>query len=254
MTINEPDLSFDVLARSATSAETVLRALLPRPVGADLPSEVIVDAIDTLGVGLLTGSQRFDLPDAIPEIRHAIELDVAAAVAIDPSCAGTADASLNYPGVHAVAVYRLAHWLWTNGLRTQARLLATYARRTTSIDIHPGASIGRSFFIDHGVGVVVGETTHVGNHVTLYQGVTLGALKVERSTAGVKRHPTIEDYVTIYANATILGGETVIGAGCVIAAGVFVTDSVPARHIVRNSKPTIELRPRAKDLPLSFAI
>jgi serine O-acetyltransferase len=250
--MSESPLTFDVLTRGAEAAERCLRALLP--LHTELDDEDVTAAIDGIGVGVLDPSQRLGLRDVLPEIRHAVELDIAAAVAIDPACHGPDEAALCSPGVHAVTIHRLAHRLWNDGLTLHARLLAAHARRTTAIDIHPGASIGRSFFIDHGVGVVIGETARVGNHVTIYQGVTLGAAKVERGPPDPRRHPTVEDHVTIYAGATILGGDTRIGAGSVIAAGVFLTESVPARHVVRRPRPDVELRARTRDLPLTYAI
>ena len=147
-----------------------------------------------------------------------------------------------YPGVWALGLHRLAHWLWEGRLYFIARLVNHLARFLTAIDIHPGATIGDSFFIDHGTGVVIGETTLIGNRVRIYQGVTLGALSVPQGEArpepGKRRHPTIEDDVVIYANATILGGETVIGKGSVIGGNAFVTTSVAPGSRVPGSSRT----------------
>jgi serine O-acetyltransferase len=136
-----------------------------------------------------------------------------------------------YPGLYAIAIYRVAHRLLREGSEILPRMLTEHAKSRTGIDIHPGASIGASFFIDHGTGIVVGETTEIGSGVRIYQGVTLGALSIKRRPEGAaapsKRHPTIEDEVVIYANATILGGNTVIGRGAVIGGNAFITYSVP---------------------------
>ena len=171
----------------------------------------------------------------LPRIRRSLELDLRAAYEGDPAATGEEEIRLAYPGFLAVTVHRLAHELWTLGVPLLPRLMSEYAHSRTGIDIHPGAKIGSQFFIDHGTGVVIGETTVVGDRVKLYQGVTLGGLSTRggQSLRGQKRHPTLEDDVTVYANATILGGETVIGRGCVIGANVFLTESVPPDTTVR---------------------
>ena len=161
-----------------------------------------------------------------------LRLDLRAALDGDPAATCEGEILLCYPGFYAVTVYRVAHLLHELGAPLLPRLLTEYAHRQTGIDIHPGASIGKSFFIDHGTGVVIGETAEVGDCVKLYQGVTLGAKSIRtdrtgRAERGGKRHPTVKDRVVIYAGATVLGGDTVIGEGAVIGAGVFVTSSVP---------------------------
>ena len=183
----------------------------------------------------------------LPEIRATISLDVQAALDGDPAARHTDEIILCYPGVRALSIHRIAHELYRLGVPLIPRIMAEYAHAKTCIDIHPGARIGRSFFIDHGTGVVIGETTVIGDHCKIYQGVTLGAKsfpKDERGRLrrGVKRHPTLEDHVTVYAGATILGGTTVIGAGSVINGGVFLTSSVPPGHVVRGPKTDITLR------------
>lgn len=166
----------------------------------------------------------------IPAIREYLETDLEAAFDGDPAAASKDEIILSYPGMLAITVYRMAHELFSLSVPLIPRTMTEYAHSVTGIDIHPGAVIGRYFFIDHGTGIVVGETTVIGEHVKVYQGVTLGAL----STSGgqklkhKKRHPTIEDYVTIYSNASILGGETVIGRDSVIGGNAFITRSVPA--------------------------
>lgn len=170
----------------------------------------------------------------IPELLQMIQTDVEAAFEGDPAAENYEEILLTYPGVFAVLVYRAAHILHSQKVPILPRVLTEYAHSGTGIDIHPGASIGGYFFIDHGTGVVIGETTVIGERVKLYQGVTLGAVSTRdgRALHHVKRHPTIEDDVTIYAGASILGGNTVIGSGTVIGANAFVTISIPAKSKV----------------------
>ena len=163
----------------------------------------------------------------IPEIRRRVSLDVEAANRGDPAARSQEEVILSYPGVEAIMVHRLAHALWEKGVAMIPRMMSEAIHGKTGIDIHPGAEIGDWFFIDHGTGVVIGETTVIGANVKLYQGVTLGALSVKKELANSKRHPTIEDDVTIYAGATILGGNTVIGKGSVIGGNVWLVESVP---------------------------
>lgn len=165
--------------------------------------------------------------EELPNIRAFLAKDLEAAVRGDPAAMSADEVILSYPGFQAITVHRLAHFLWTRQVPLIPRMMNEHVHRRTGIDIHPGAQIGESFFIDHGTGTVIGETTIIGNNVKLYQGVTLGALSVKKEESGHKRHPTIEDNVTIYANATILGGETVIGRGSVIGGSVWITQSVP---------------------------
>jgi serine O-acetyltransferase len=169
----------------------------------------------------------YSLIKEIPEIRRLLSKDIEAALHGDPAATTIEEVILSYPGVEAVIVYRIAHFLHINGVPIIPRILTEYVHGKTGIDIHPGAVIGESFFIDHGTGVVIGETCVIGDNVTLYQGVTLGALNVKKTLHGKKRHPTIEDDVTIYAGATILGGNTVIGRGSTIGGNSWVTSSVP---------------------------
>ena len=185
----------------------------------------------------------------LPELRRLLRLDVQAALDGDPAAGSFDEIILSYPGLLAVAVYRFAHELWRLGVPLLARMMTEHAHTQTGIDIHPGAVIGESFFMDHGTGVVIGETTDIGDNVKLYQGVTLGALsfaKDERGRLirGHKRHPTVKDNVTIYANATVLGGETVLGEGSVIGASVFLTSSIPDNAAVRMKDPELKVRKR----------
>lgn len=165
---------------------------------------------------------------AIPHIRDLLQQDLDAFCAGDPAAVSAEEIIVSYPGFYAIMVYRLANALHLLDVPMLPRMMTEQAHSATGIDIHPGASIGASFFIDHGTGVVIGETTVIGRNVKIYQGVTLGALSTRGGSAlrGKKRHPTIEDGVTIYANASILGGDTVIGKGSVIGGSTFITASV----------------------------
>jgi serine O-acetyltransferase len=165
--------------------------------------------------------------EELPKIRIILGKDLEAAVRGDPAAKSADEVILSYPGFQAIALHRVAHFFWTRQVPIIPRMMSELVHSRTGIDIHPGAEIGESFFIDHGTGVVIGETTVIGKNVKLYQGVTLGALSVKKEEGSCKRHPTIEDDVTIYANATILGGETVIGCGSVIGGSVWITQSVP---------------------------
>lgn len=164
----------------------------------------------------------------LPVVRRLLNSDVIAAFEGDPAAKSIEEVVFSYPVIHAITAHRVAHVLYQERVPMIPRILCEYAHSETGIDIHAGAEIGERFFIDHGTGVVIGETSTIGRNVKIYQGVTLGALSVKREGAGEKRHPTIEDDVTIYAGATILGGDTVIGKGSVIGGNVWITKSVPA--------------------------
>ena len=166
--------------------------------------------------------------ELLPSIYENLLLDAHAISDNDPASAGIEEVIAVYPGFYAIAVYRIAHALVQLNIPLLPRMFTEFAHQKTGIDIHPKAKIGQSFFIDHGTGVVIGETTEIGNNVKLYQGVTLGALSVSKSLAETKRHPTIEDNVVIYANATILGGKTIIGNDSIIGGNAWITMSVPA--------------------------
>jgi serine O-acetyltransferase len=178
----------------------------------------------------------------LPELRRRLLIDLRAAYESDPAATGIDEILFCYPGTYAITTYRIAHFLWREGSLVVPRMMTELAHRRTGIDIHPGAEIGAAFFVDHGTGVVIGETTLIGDRVRIYQGVTLGALSVPQSEnrpePGKRRHPTLEDDVVIYANATILGGETVIGKGSVIGGNAFVTTSVPPGSKVPGSSRT----------------
>ncbi|GBD36554.1 Serine acetyltransferase [bacterium HR36] len=195
----------------------------------------------------------------IPDLRYLLEEDVQAAYEGDPAAKSYHEIVFCYPGLEAVTIYRIAHELHLLGVPLIPRIMTEYANSKTGIDIHPGAQIGHSFFIDHGTGVVIGETCLIGNHVKLYQGVTLGALSFPRDAdgkiiRGMKRHPTIEYEVVIYANATILGGDTVIGHHSVIGSNVWLTHSVPPHTIVQLEKPSLRIRRPNEELVPNYQI
>lgn len=181
-----------------------------------------------------------ELIAAIPEIRARLHLDVQAALKGDPAAKSEAEVIMAYPGMAAITAHRIAHFLYQRDVPLLPRIMNEYIHHQTGIDIHPGAAIGGSFFIDHGTGVVIGETSVIGNWVKIYQGVTLGALSVKKSMAKQKRHPTIEDNVTIYAGATILGGEVVIGHHSIIGGNVWLVRTVPPNSRVNNSAVSSE--------------
>ena len=194
-----------------------------------------------------------ELLASLPRIRRMLVLDVTAAFEGDPAAGSIDEIILAYPGLYAITVHRFAHELYELGVPLMPRIMSEHAHTRTGVDIHPGARIGKSFFVDHGTGVVIGETTVIGDRVRLYQGVTLGALSVRKELARQKRHPTIEDDVVIYANATILGGDTVIGAGSVIGGNVWLTHSVPPGSVVTHGA-TIERPRQSQEVLLEFNI
>ena len=213
------------LSLLAGDLRRLLRPLEPR---LEQPADAVVDA----------------LFDALPEITRKLELDARAIQAGDPAAESYDEVVAAYPGFFAIAVHRVAHQLHLSGVPILPRLLTEHAHRQTGIDIHPGAEIGESLCIDHGTGIVVGETSVLGNEVKLYQGVTLGALSVSKGLSDTKRHPTIEDRVVIYGSAIILGGETVIGHDSVIGGNVWLTESVPPHSVVVH-KSEVHVRRKA---------
>jgi serine O-acetyltransferase len=180
----------------------------------------------------------------IPLIKDFLEKDIEAAYNGDPSAYSKAEIVISYPGIYATMVYRIAHELYLLSVPLIPRIMSEYAHSVTGIDIHPGAVIGKYFFIDHGTGIVIGETAIIGDNVKLYQGVTLGALSTKGGQVikGVKRHPTISDNVTIYSGATILGGDTVIGEGVIIGGNAFVVRSVPENTRVSVKNPELQFK------------
>ena len=180
----------------------------------------------------LAEETSFALVEEIPEIRRKIQLDTTAMLKGDPAARSAEEIILSYPGLEAILVHRIAHFLFVSGVPIIPRIMSEHVHGKTGIDIHPGATIGESFFIDHGTGIVIGETCIIGSNVKLYQGVTLGALSVKKELMNKKRHPTIQDNVTIYAGATILGGETVIGHDSTVGGNTWLTHSVPANSLI----------------------
>ncbi len=191
----------------------------------------------------------------VPELRMVLEQDAEEAFVGDPAAKNYHEIILCYPGLEAITIYRIAHELLLLGVPLIPRMMTEYAHSKTGIDIHPGARIGPSFFIDHGTGVVIGETCDIGSHVKLYQGVTLGALSFPRDAngniiRGQKRHPTLEDEVVVYANATILGGSTVVGHHAVVGSSVWLTESVAPYSVVLMEKPSLRIKgPQERKLP-----
>ena len=178
--------------------------------------------------------------ESVESLYETLNTDVSAALLGDPAARTEFEVIRAYPGFFAICFYRIAHQLLRQGIELLPRILTEYAHSLTGIDIHPGARIGQYFFIDHGTGTVIGETCHIGDHVKLYQGVTLGAMSVDKSMASRKRHPTVEDHVVIYSGATILGGETVVGHHSIIGGNVWLTKSVPPGSTVYHT-PSIKV-------------
>ena len=244
--------SFPPLGAVAPFIEQALGALFPQlsPTTALSPETLAALVHRTRGtlhelLAPVIGSQDTNTTcdtfvEMLPALHSAILEDAKAILAGDPAAANLDEVILAYPGFYAIAVYRIAHWLHGRKIATVPRMLTEHAHRLTGIDIHPGATIGRSCVIDHGTGIVIGETTVIADNVKIYQGVTLGALSVDKSLANAKRHPTIERNVVIYANASILGGDTVVGEGSIIGGNVWLTTSVPPQSRVyhRGDVPT----------------
>jgi serine O-acetyltransferase len=195
----------------------------------------------------LAQQKTVELLRRLPEVRLVLEQDVESAYAGDPAAKSYHEIIFCYPGLEAITIYRIAHELLLLGVPLIPRMMTEAAHSKTGIDIHPGARIGPGFFIDHGTGVVIGETCDIGKNVKLYQGVTLGALSFPRDSSGniirgMKRHPTLEDEVVVYANATILGGDTVLGRGAVIGSSVWLTQSVAPGTVVSMEKPSLRMK------------
>jgi len=212
----------------------------------------ITKALQTTPVEGKTANQvAMEFLEALPGVRCVLQTDVEAAFEGDPAAKSTDEVMVAYPGIEAIAVYRLAHQLYEQGVDLIPRIMTEWAHSRTGIDIHPGAAIGEFFFIDHGTGVVVGETCDIGNRVKVYHGVTLGALSTYggQKIRGKKRHPTIEDEVTIYPNATILGGDTKVGARSTIGGNVWLVQSVPPDSVVTYQLSGQNIRQRNSMAP-----
>lgn len=209
-------------------------------------TENIAENVDGMSLDDRAEEKTIAFLDSLPDIQELIFKDVEAELQGDPAAGSMEDIIFSYPGIYAIYVYRIAHVLYELRVPFIPRIMTEHAHSKTGIDINPGAKIGEYFFIDHGTGIVIGETTEIGNHVKIYQGVTLGALSTMRGQAlsGIKRHPTIEDNVVIYANTTILGGETVVGRNSVVAGNTFVTESIPENTKVSAYVPELNMRKR----------
>lgn len=217
--------------------------------------ETLSDLINTVtGDKIITEKQVNRFFEALPQLYDQLVLDAKSILEFDPAADSLEEVYLAYPGFFATYVYRISHQLWSQKVKILPRVISEYAHSKTGIDIHPGATIGKSFFIDHGTGIVIGETTVIGNNVKIYQGVTLGALNVSKEKAHQKRHPNIEDDVIIYSGATILGGETTIGRESIIGGNVWITQDVPANSLVYH-KSEIKIKDNSS-LPesLTFVI
>ena len=230
-------------AQADAAAQAALALLFPEFAGGHGAASAQADARRFLD--LMAGLLRCAAPDradglarqslaGLADLRDALVLDAQATHDGDPAAGSVEEVVLAYPGFYATAVYRLAHALWRESVPLVPRLLTEHAHRETGVDVHPGARIGSAFAIDHGTGVVIGETAVVGDRVRVFQGVTLGALFVDKELARTKRHPTVEDDVVLYANAIVLGGGTVVGAGSTIGGNVWLTRSVPPGSVVTH--------------------
>lgn len=195
-----------------------------------------------------------DFFDAIPDIYKNLMADARHFLDFDPAAKSVESVILYYPGFYAITIYRLAHALTLLKIPFLPRMMSEYAHSKTGIDIHPGAEIGENFFIDHGTGIVIGETTIIGNNVKIYQGVTLGAIQVDKKMRGQKRHPTIGDNVIIYSGTSILGGDTVIGHDTIVGGNVWITKSVPPHSVVYHESTTVVRDSKIKNDPINFII
>jgi len=191
---------------------------------------------------------------AVPAIYESLIKDAQLFVDFDPAARSRESVILYYPGFYAISVYRLSHTLFELKIPYLPRMISEYAHSKTGIDIHPGANIGEHFFIDHGTGIVVGETTIIGNNVKIYQGVTLGAVSVDKSMKGKKRHPTLEDNVIVYSGSTILGGDTIIGHDTVVGGNVWLTKSVPPYSVVYHESKVVIRDSKDFTSPINFVI
>ena len=234
-------------------ADEIINFLFPVRWGSELTVDLLSQKEPLLRVkleALLEGSNADPAIsdiffDELDDTFDQLILDAEAILTFDPAANSLEEIVIAYPGFYAIAIHRISRILYKNGVVILPRILAEYAHSRTGIDIHPGAQIGESFFIDHGTGIVIGETTIIGANVKIYQGVTLGALTVEKGAAQAKRHPTIQDNVIIYSGSTILGGKTTIGHDSVIGGKVWLTESVPAFSVVYQ-KSEIKIRDRSE--------
>jgi serine O-acetyltransferase len=231
-TFNDQELLLHTLETGFGQMLGQLTELLPRP-----PDDIVNDVFESL-----------------PHIYDDLRLDAQTIEKNDPAAASVEEVIITYPGFYAIAVYRIAHLVKQLGVPSIPRMMSEYAHMRTGIDIHPGAKIGKSFCIDHGTGIVIGETTEIGDRVKMYQGVTLGALSVQKEFANTKRHPTIEDNVVLYSGSTILGGTTVVGHDSVIGGNVWLTESVLPYSIVYHKSEVHIRNEQYLNEPIDFII
>ena len=216
---------------------------------------VLVELLEQLEFSKEQSTQlTADFFDAIAEVYKELLKDLKTILDFDPAAKSRNEILIAYPGFFAITVHRIAYVLWKHNVFILSRFIAEYAHSKTGIDIHPAATIGESFFIDHGTGIVIGETAVIGKNVKIYQGVTLGALTVSKDKASERRHPTIEDDVVIYANATILGGNTTIGKGAVVGGNVWITNSIPSQSLVYNKSEIVIKNIQAFPEAMNFSI
>jgi serine O-acetyltransferase len=234
-------------------ADEIINFLFPVRWGSELTVDLLSQKEPPLRAKLATLIEASNADPAIAdtffdELSETFDLiikDAEAILTFDPAANSLEEVVIAYPGFYAIVIHRISHILYKNGVGILPRILSEYAHSRTGIDIHPGAQIGESFFIDHGTGIVIGETTIIGANVKIYQGVTLGALTVEKGTTEVKRHPTIQDNVIIYSGSTILGGKTTVGHDSVIGGNVWLTETVPPFSVVYQ-KSEIKIRDRSE--------
>ena len=240
----EPDVVVGLLEYHVGGLLVEIQNLLIEQVESALRHGAARRLVDSADINASATAVAHDFLGAIPAIRAALASDAQAAVDGDPAAVSVDEVILSYPGFLAISVYRLAHELHAREVPLLPRMMTEFAHSLTGIDIHPGATIGESFFIDHGTGVVIGETSVIGDRVKIYQGVTLGALSTRegQKLRGCRRHPTLEDDVTVYSGASILGGDTIIGKGVVISSNVFITRSVPPSTRVTVKNPELQYR------------
>jgi serine O-acetyltransferase len=251
----------DVIDRLHDKLTTQIARALRHEAECAAPDAEAIVAPAPFDAEAIAQQKAVELLRSLPELRLLLEQDVQAAYEGDPAAKSYHEIIFCYPGLEAITVYRIAHQMLVLGVPLIPRMMTEHAHSKTGIDIHPGARIGTGFFIDHGTGVVIGETCDIGRNVKLYQGVTLGALSFPRDAAGniirgMKRHPTLEDDVVVYANATILGGDTVVGRGAVIGSSVWLTRGVEPYTVVSLEKPSLRIKgPDTTDLvPGSYQI
>ncbi|MCL2046649.1 MAG: serine acetyltransferase [Oscillospiraceae bacterium] len=245
---------FGNMPTSAT-ASFWLQSLLDeihRELAQEIETALLIIAADNCAY--LAGEISSKLLAKLADLQRLLYKDAQAGFDGDPAAQSVDEVILTYPGFFAVFVYRVAHFLYTEKVPLIPRMMSEYAHSITGIDIHPGAEIGEDFFIDHGTGVVIGETAIIGNRVKIYQGVTLGAMSTQKGQGlkNVKRHPNIQDNVTIYSGASILGGDTVIGEGVVVGGNAFILKSVPARTVVRALNPELQFNDGGEIKNLEF--